>query len=102
MLAARGMVTKPVNETPPGNLIVFSAATGEQSALPLEKEKHGLFTYYLLSKLKETKGRITLGELKDYLVKTVTEQALIINEKPQNPEVSVSPEIVDLWRSISF
>jgi hypothetical protein len=102
LLAARGMVTKPAGENPTGNLVVLSAATGEQSALPLEKEKHGLFTYYLLNKLKETKGTATLGELEEYLRKTVTEQALIINNKPQNPEVNVSPQISDRWRSLSF
>lgn len=102
LLAARGMVTRPKNETPQGNLVVLSAASGEQSALPLEKEKHGLFTYYLLSKLKETKGEITLGEMEEYLRKTVTEQALIINNKPQNPEVNVSPTISDKWRNITF
>ncbi len=102
LLSARGMVTKPVMETPPGNLVVLSAATGEQSALPLEKEKHGLYTYFLLNKLKETKGQVTLGELEEYLRKTVTEQALIINNKPQNPEVNVSPGISDTWRKYSF
>ena len=102
LLSARGMVTKPVNETPPGNLVVLSAATGEQSALPLEKEKHGLYTYFLLNKLKETKGKVTLGELEEYLRKTVTEQALIINNKPQNPEVNVSQGIIDRWRNLSF
>jgi hypothetical protein len=51
LLAGRMVKIKPAEENISGNMVVFSASTGEQSALPYKKEKHGLFTYFLLKKL---------------------------------------------------
>jgi hypothetical protein len=54
VLPARGVRMAPNTEetSPTGNMIVISASQGKQSALALDKEKHGLFTYYLLKRLK--------------------------------------------------
>jgi len=51
LLAARGIRIKPKEEELMGNMVVFSASTGEQTALPYHDEKHGMFTYFLLKKL---------------------------------------------------
>ncbi len=40
-----------------GNMVVFSASSAEQSALPFANEKHGMFTYYLLKKFQESVPR---------------------------------------------
>ncbi|MBL7139120.1 MAG: caspase family protein [Bacteroidales bacterium] len=98
LLAARSVKVKPSETDITGNTIVFSATSGEQSALPYHAEKHGIFTYFLLKKLQETAGNATYGELADYLTKTVSNESLRINEKEQDPEVRVSYEVVDEWR----
>lgn len=99
LLAARGVKIKPVDEFPSGNMIVFSATTGEQSALPNRKEKHGMFTYHLLKTLQESGGDITYGSLADHIRKNVSVESLKVNQKEQDPTVAVSPEIKEVWAS---
>ena len=48
------------------------------------------FTYYLLNKLRETKGEVTLGELGKYLNTEVNRQSVLTNKKKQTPEVVTS------------
>jgi len=82
-----------------GNMIVFTASTGEQTAQALNREKHGLFTYYLLKKLKETSGNVTYGDLFEYILKNVQLDALTENNKPQVP-VYISGDIVgEKWKT---
>ncbi len=102
LLAARGVAIKPKEETIPGNMVVFSATSGEQSALPYKAEKHGMFTYYLLDKLQQTKGNVTYGELANYLKDEVGLESLTINAKPQDPEVDVSYKVMDKWKNWKF
>lgn len=97
LLAARGVRIKPKNDVISGNMVVFSASSGEQTALPLRAEKHGLFTYYLLKKLQETKGKATYGELEQYLRQNVGQDAIRKNGKPQDPEVLFSPSVAESW-----
>lgn len=82
-----------------GNMIVFTASTGEQTAQALNREKHGLFTYYLLKKLKETSGNVTYGDLFEYILKNVQLDALTENNKPQVP-VYISGDLVgEKWKT---
>ncbi len=98
LLAARKVAIKPKEEMIPGNMVVFSASSGIQSALPYRKEKHGIFTYFLLYKLQQTRGNLTYGELADYLKDEVGTKSLAINDKPQDPEVNVSYRVENIWR----
>lgn len=70
LASARGVAIKVKQNYPTGNMVVFTAAQGDETAYPYKEEGHGLFTYYLLKKLQETKGDVTLGELGDSLVST--------------------------------
>lgn len=98
MLASgRGLSIEPNKEVLQGKLIVFSATTGKQTAHPYVEKGHGLFTYFLLLKLQETKGNISFGDLADYLNKQVSRASLDIKNE-QSPEVNVSPEIQQTWR----
>ncbi|HNY14041.1 MAG TPA: caspase family protein [Bacteroidales bacterium] len=82
-----------------GNMIVFTASTGEQTAQALNREKHGLFTYYLLKKLKETAGNVTYSDLFEYILKNVQLDALTENNKPQVP-VLISSELAgEKWKT---
>lgn len=99
MLASvRGVALRPKKEAPQGQMVVFSAATEEQTALPYDKEGHGLFTYYLLDKLQSTAGDVTLEELGNYVTNKVLQQSVIDKDKPQRPTVSASDDAVD-WQN---
>lgn len=100
LVAARGVAIKAKPEAPKGKLVVFSAAQSDETAFPYEDAKHGMFTYFLLRKLKETKGNCSLSELGEYLKENVTRTAILENDKPQTPAISVSPLMESVWRGI--
>lgn len=100
LVAARGVAIKAKQEVPLGNMVVFSAAQGDETAYPYAEKGHGLFTYFLLKKLKETSGKVDLGTLGDYIHKEVTRKAAVVNNKSQTPMVSHSAKMGDSWRSI--
>lgn len=83
--SARGVALKVKKETPKGNLVVFSASQGDETAYPYSEKKHGMFTYYLLKKLQESKGETTLGELNDYITENVRKTSIVNNGKIQTP-----------------
>lgn len=99
LLAARGVRIKPEEAPVSGNMVVFSASSGDQSSLPYYKEKHGIFTYFLLKKIQETGGNVTLGELSAYLKQNVGIVSLQENSKVQDPEILVSPAVESIWRN---
>lgn len=102
LLAARSVRIKPKDEELAGNMVVFSAASGEQSALPYHEEQHGIFTYYLLKKLKETEGKVSFGELDRYLRNEVGIGSIRINGMVQDPVTNVSPAIENKWENLTF
>lgn len=97
LVAARGVVVKPKEAAPEGNMFVLSAASGQETALPYTKKNHGLFTYFLLKKLQETKGNVTLKELADYVKENVLRQSNLINQKQQTPTVTTSGNMRELY-----
>lgn len=102
LVAARGVAREPVKETLAGKTVVFSASSGDETAMTLEEQGHGLFTYYLLKKLQETEGNVTYGELADYINKNVKKDAFLINEKPQTPVVATSPAVQNTWKNMKL
>ena len=100
--SARGVAIKAKNSVPKGNMIVVSAATGNETAYPFKEKEHGLFTYFLLKKLKESKGNVNYGELVDYVQSEVSKKSIVENNKSQTPTYSASPAVVDQWRKWNF
>lgn len=98
LASARGVAIKVKQATPIGNIVVFSAAQGDETAYPYKEEEHGLFTYYLLKKLQETKGDVTLGELGDYIKTQVERQSIVINGKLQSPSIVSTATIANSWK----
>lgn len=92
LASARGVAIKVKDETPKSNIIVFSAAQGDETAYPYEEKQHGLMTYFLLKKLQESKGKATLGELRDYITTNVKKISIVENGKSQTPIVSADPQ----------
>ncbi len=101
LASARGVALKVKQDAPKGNMVVFSAATGDETAYPYKEKGHGLFTYYLLKKLQDTKGDVTLGELSEYVNKEVRRQSVVINHKSQSPTVVPADGMSD-WSSIKL
>ena len=98
LASARGVAIKAKTGLPQGNMVVFSAAQGDETAYPNKEEKHGMFTYYLLKKLQETEGNVTLQELGDYITKQVSQQSILVNGKPQTPCVTPSTSLGSTWQ----
>ncbi len=99
MAAARGVAIKAKAETPKGKLVVFSAAQGDETAYPYTENGHGMFTYYLLKKIQETGGDVTLGDLADYVKKNVGRKSIVVNGKSQTPTVSSSVTLAEEWKT---
>lgn len=99
LIAARGVKIKPKEEQLKGNLIVFSASSGDQSSLPYKEKEHGMFTYFLLKKLQDSKGKITYSDLSDYIKESVSLNSVLINSKEQNPQTNISPAALSTWKS---
>ena len=99
LASARGVAIKVKDEAPKGNMVVFSAATGDETAHQYEEMGHGLFTYFLLKKLQETQGNVTYAELSDYVNKQVKRQSVVINNKRQTPTVIPSVSMGENWKT---
>lgn len=98
LLSARGVKVKPKADVLKGNLVVFTASSGSESALPYKEKQHGMFTYFLLTKLKESEGKISYKELSDYIIEQVGVKSVLINNKPQTPQTNVSIDAADVWQ----
>lgn len=100
LIAGRGVAIKVKDEIPQGNMVVMTSATGAETAHSYEEMHHGLFTYYLLHKLQEANGDVTLGELSEYVTKMVKRKSVLINQKKQTPTVIPSPQQQGTWQNI--
>ena len=101
LASARGVVIKAKDDAPQGNMVVFSAASAEQTAHQFADKQHGMFTYFLLKKLQETNGNVTLGDLGSYIIDNVSKESIVRNSKLQTPTVTPSPVIGD-WTNIKL
>lgn len=99
LTSARGVAIKVKSSNPIGNMVVFTAAQGNETAFPYKERSHGLFTYYLLKKLQETKGNVTLGELGDYIQIQVKRQSVVTNGKLQSPAILTAPKLGNNWKN---
>lgn len=102
LIATRGVKIKPKNDFLRGNIIVFTASSGEQSSQPWNYKQHGMFTYFLLKKFQETKGDISFKELDSYLKYEVGLESVRTNSVQQTPQVLFSIEEKDNWEKSSL
>lgn len=85
-----------------GNIVVFSATSADEKAWEYEDKKHGMFTYFLLEKLNETKGTCSYKELFQYLYKEVGQTSWKEYNIKQTPEVRTGPFLDDTWEELRF
>jgi tetratricopeptide (TPR) repeat protein len=102
LLAARGVRIKPSAPELGGNLVVFAATSEDQVSMPYNDKQHGMFTYFLLKKLQETKGNLNYKELSNYLNEQVQLNSVKINYKEQSPSMMVSPKLIDTLENLKF
>lgn len=97
--ATKSVGIKPQKDGLHGDIVVFSAAAEDQQAYPYPERQHGMFTYFLLKKLQETKGNVTNLELGAYIQENVEKQVKLNFRAAQNPTVRASMEIKSDWRN---
>ena len=102
LASARGIKMKPKEVTTAGNLVILSAASGDQTAYPFPEKNHGLFSYFLIKKLHDTEGNVTLGELSEYIKDNVSQRAVTVLQKPQSPTAKWSESLTETWQDIKF
>lgn len=102
LTSARSVVIKAKDAAPQGNMFSFTATSGQETALPYREKNHGLFTYFLLKKLQESKGNVSLKDLTDYVTDNVKRQSTVTNGKPQTPTVIASGEMAADWTKRKF
>jgi hypothetical protein len=102
LASARGVRIKTELNTPTGNTVAFSAAQEGETAYPYREKKHGMFTFFLLKKLKENKGDVNLKELSDYITTHVKQQSIRINGKSQTPTVRASQALESKWTEMKL
>ncbi len=97
-----GVRIRPKSPFVKGNVVLFSATSDEQEAYSYDEKAHGMFTYFLLKKLKESRGNISYAKLADYLDTQVTQNAIITINKEQTPDVAVSPSLEEVWEQFTL
>ena len=98
----RGIAPVVKQEAVTGNVVVLTAASGTETALAYEEQAHGLFSYFIMKKLQDTKGEVSYGELYDYVKKNVLRKSIVAKGKKQTPCVTVSPKMLNTWKNIKF
>lgn len=99
LVSARGVAIKAKSSTPSGKMVVLSASQGDETAYPIKEQRHGLFTYYLLKRLQNTSGNVTLGDLASFVKENVMKKSLVVNGKLQTPSVASSDSVADKWET---
>ena len=97
LASARGIAIKSKPSEPQGKMVVFTAATDDETAYPYNEQGHGMFTYYLLKKLQETQGDVTYEELGRYITEQVSRQSIVENGKSQTPTINAATQAVG-WK----
>ena len=102
LTASKGVAIKPKDEVLDGRVIVMAASQGDETAYTYNEKGHGLFTYFLLKKLQESKGNISLYDLSQFIVSNVRQVSIIKNKRNQTPVVSASENLHDIWGNLKL
>ena len=98
----RGVAREIKQDAVTGNVVAITAASGSETALAFDEKAHGLFSYYLIKKLQETKGNVSYGELYNYIKKEVMRKSIVAKGKKQTPSVAYSPSLSKQWETLKF
>jgi len=90
LVTLRGVKVRPKDEFVKENMVVYASSSGTQSSMGFDDEQHGLFTYFLLKKLNETKGEVSLEELGKYLETEVNRKSILLKNRDQKPQMLIN------------
>jgi hypothetical protein len=102
MVKARGVKVVPRGDFIEGGIVAFSASSGNQSSNAFNEQKHGIFTYYLLKALQESKGEMNYKTFWEGLKRTVSFESIKVNSKEQDPQVMVGKLLEKNWGELKF
>lgn len=102
LLAARGMKIEPNADVIPGQIVIFTAASGAQTAFPYTEKRHGMFTYFLLKKLQSTSGDVSYSDMAKYIQQQVQHNSYKLNNTEQTPAILVGLEVGNSWQEWKF
>ena len=79
LLTARPVSIVPKDLIIPDNFLIFSAASFDEIAIPLDEMKHGIFSYYLMKGMeghadKNEDNKISSGGVNSYIQENVLKQ----------------------------
>lgn len=96
---AKGVALATRSSAPQGKTVVFSAATGSETAGFYKKQGHGMFTYWLLKALQESAGDINYEQLSQSIYTNVRITSFDENNgKTQTPTVMNGDDAYDWER----
>ena len=92
LIATRPISLKVAEKSIPDNFTLISAASGSETAKPLNEAEHGLFSYFLMKGMEgpadvNRDGNITVGELYAFTKKQVSKESA----GQQTPQLSGDP-----------
>lgn len=87
---------------PAGKSVVFRSAQPGEKPHRFPEKSHGMFTYFLLKKIKETRGNVTLEALADYLETQILRTATERFNVPQNATTTPSEELAPEWAELKL
>ena len=102
LASARGIAIKVKHGIPVGNMVVFTASSSDETAYHYKNKSHGLFTYFLLKKLKETQGDVTYDDLFSYIQSNVKMASFQNYRKIQTPTVKASVQMNNSWKTMKL
>lgn len=95
LVKLKGITVTPVNPELGDNMVLITSSSGNESSLADQENQHGLFTYYLLKQLKESKGNTGLTQFFENLKKDVGLSAIKKYNKIQTPNILIGKSIRD-------
>ncbi len=101
MAETRGVAIAVRKGEPKGNSVLFSACQGDQVAHAYDEKQHGMFTYFLLKSLRDSKGEITYEQLSSEIMDGVR-RASLVTRKTQIPLVEGSATTGLGWKAWTF
>lgn len=102
LVESKGVAIKSKEVIPQNQTVVFAACKGTEMAYPSEEQKHGLFTYYLLKKIQQTSGNVSLEALSNYIIEEVPKHAIKEKGSIQTPSIIPAKNLNDRWKSMKL
>lgn len=92
---------EPPQKSRISNMVLFLASKDDE--ISCEKgDEHGLFEYFLMKKMQQSNGNVTLGDLFEYISVNVRHSAMDLYEKTQTTTVITYPDKNYNWKNLKL